>query len=1055
MANRFDMVIRFLSTLAIPLIFFISFSQLVIGDPETEGVLEEVEVYITGSRIKGASESGLIRASILNSEELEVFAADSAGDLLGNLAQAGAFEFTEAADGPNDARGDIATVNLRGLGSGNTLVMLNGRRMVLHPFTQDVDRTPRAIVNVNTIPAQAISRTEILKDGASALYGTDATAGVVNAIIKDDYEGQRISIVSRSADNVNLKTRSLYYSNGFSFNDGSSHISIFGSFYEKNGIFASELPYAQSVDKRPLIPSDWISFNTSGCVDGEKDCDFRNLDRISPWGQFIVGSANLNGDWEYSEMSSVLNSFSSDVGGPPLVSGASGTFHIQPSYIGNESGIINNDIHIGTGMLDRDLRWNTNLRRQLSPAITRQNLFLNLNHDFDNGITFFGELVYYSSKSQSQRATQPIDRGLAYQVIPKQNYWNPFGGPEALNRVEVLVSDDGDGAETIDPFPEEDWIGSDILIDRWRPYDIGPRTIQTDAETYRILGGLEWYWGNWDMESAFFYNYAEASDSSGNLIDKTLLNDALALTTPLAVNPFGGPGSNTDEQMDQIRTSITNRADTELLSFDLRGSLSDLFILPYTQYPAGIATGFEWRFESYTDDRDKLIDGSIPYMLGLEKDINNNPTGSDLSNVAGISPTADSRGQRNVLSTYGEILIPLISDIRFIERLDFQYALRYEYFDDTKEDVLKPKYALAWHLNDILSFRASYAEGFRAPNLVQLYRGDISRLDRDLIDWWRKAVGATDSLENAYRRVVRESNPDLKPEETQSSVFGFQLDIPVFDGEGSLLISVDSWKFEQENVIETLGGAEQLALDYILRQQGSYNPFVIRDWITENDLELYEQNVNYSASDAAGEVLYIRDPYQNLDQRIVEGVDFAMRLTLPEYKYGKFGFQMEASYLDKFDQPNYEVEEIFSDPLITEAIANREGGDLEKFETSRIKLDGKPRLRSSATMNWRKGSWGAAWSYTYVGSFYDTSACHDIRVDGDRCEYWEVEDWLTQNLQIDYRLRLNDLPSRIRFSVSNIEDKDPPLADQARGYYTSFHHNRGRMYSISLRHDLN
>ena len=95
--------------------------------------------------------------------------------------------------------------------------------------------------------------------------------------------------------------------------------------------------------------------------------------------------------------------------------------------------------------------------------------------------------------------------------------------------------------------------------------------------------------------------------------------------------------------------------------------------------------------------------------------------------------------------------------------------------------------------------------------------------------------------------------------------------------------------------------------------------------------------------------------------------------------------------------------------LITEAIANREGGDLEKFETSRIKLDGKPRLRSSATMNWRKGSWGAAWSYTYVGSFYDTSACHDIRVDGDRCEYWEVEDWLTQNLQIDYRLRLNDL----------------------------------------------
>ncbi|MGB5324593.1 MAG: TonB-dependent receptor [Pseudomonadales bacterium] len=976
------------------------------------------EVTVTGSRIKGASETGILPASVLSSEVLDSFGAESTGDLLGNLAQAGAFEFSESSDGPNDARGDVATVNLRGLGSGNTLVLLNGRRLVLHPFTQDIDRTPRAVVNVNTIPSQAIERTEILKDGASALYGADATAGVVNAVIKDDFEGHRISYRKSAAESIGLDSDSISYSGGYDFNEGRTHINTFASFYRKSGIFAYERRYSASVDLRPLLPPDWVY------ADGP-DTDFRNLDRISDYGQFRVGE--LQG----AEFITANNAAITE---PLNLTSISGIFHIQPTGTVDPSASLPYGVDLDRAPLDTELRYNTNARRQLSPAVKRGNVFISLDHELDVGLTLFGELAYYYSDSHSQRATQPIDQGLAFQIIPADNYWNPFGptllgGVPNVNRLPDLGSSLPDGSE--------------ILIDRWRPTDIGPRVFDTRENTYRILGGVKGYWGNWDWESALFYNRAEAKDKTANLISKTALQQQLALSTPDAINPFGGPGANSVEQMDRIRISIVNKADTELTSWDLRASHSDLFSMPWADDDAGVAAGIEWRNEQYADDRDNKLDGKDRFLGGVE-----GGTGNDISDVAGISPTADSKGTRNVYSLYGELLVPLVSGKPLIQRIDFQLALRFEALDDINEEILKPKYALAWRPHDFVTFRTSYSEGFRAPNLVQLFRGDISRLDRDLVDWWRVAVNATDSSQNSYRRVVRESNTELESEDSESFVYGLQVDFPVFDG-GQLLFSVDRWKFDQENVIETLGGAEQLALDYLLRQQGSSNPLVVRDAPTAEDILLYNSSPGFTAADAAGRVLYIRDPYVNLDPRTVEGIDFAVRLDLPESQYGLFAIQFEASKLLKFDQPNDEVAAIFSDPLIQSALASDSAGDLKAFSVSRIELDDKPKWRSSGSLNWRLREWGAAWSYTYIGKMFDTDAVNDITG-----KFWEIESWFVQNLHVDYRFGLGAQRFRVRVGVTNLEDKDPPLVEDARGYYTSFHNNRGRQWSLSMRADL-
>ena len=120
-----------------------------------------------------------------------------------NLAQAGAFEINGAADCPNVARGDIATVDLRGLGTGNTLILLDGCRTAAHAVNQDVGSTRHQVTTVSPFAPAGIDRIEVLRDGASALYGSDATAGVVNTIISADFNEMRISLRSSVLGTIN------------------------------------------------------------------------------------------------------------------------------------------------------------------------------------------------------------------------------------------------------------------------------------------------------------------------------------------------------------------------------------------------------------------------------------------------------------------------------------------------------------------------------------------------------------------------------------------------------------------------------------------------------------------------------------------------------------------------------------------------------------------------------------------------------------------------------------------------------------------------------------
>ena len=994
------------------------------------------EVIVTGSNIRGASDTGAIAVSVLNADALAAFGQNSTGELLQNLAQAGAFEINGAADGPNDARGDIATVNLRGLGTGNTLVLLNGRRIAAHGVNQDIGSTPRQVTNVNAFPSAGIGRVEVLRDGASALYGSDATAGVVNTIMDADFDRSSVTARYSSLEGTGQNETSVDVAQGLKFNGGQTRLLLTGSYFTRTGLYSSELgPQFNSVDKRAYLGDSPYATQTT---------DFRNTSTSSPFGQYQVGAVNNMGVFAGQRVRQ----------GSSALTNTNGEFHIQPcAFPGTRSQIgerAEGCMGIDDGSLDAGLRYDfaanqpnnslgegvnvandpiTAKGRQLIPEADRYNAYLFSEHDFTEDLQAFGELLYYKATTDSNRAAQPLDSGLAFLIVPKTNYWNPFGAVGSPNRLPALNAADVPAA------------GRDVLIENWRPTDLGPRFIETDTETYRVMAGLRGSRGDWEWEGALTTSGNETSDTERNHISKTLLQAELSRSTPDAINPFGGPNVNSQDLWDRVRIPTTNVGSTELTTADFR--LSNAHAFESWAGSIGVAAGGEWRGESYEEDRDARLDGTIVFST-------DNVSG--ISDVVGVSPTRDSSAYRNVYSLFAETLVPLHRGSGlWVNDVTLQVAARGEYFNDLGEGAVKPKIALSWLPVKYLTVRGAYSEGFRVPNLVQLNRGDVSRLDLGNDDFWRAEVtGDPISTGDAYMASVRQSNPGLENEDTETIVAGVSVDLGhalSFDWLTDLRLSVDYWRFEQENVIGAFGTQEALALDFLLRQQGSFNPNVVRAPVAPEDLAAFEAWNAAHPDDqrvAAGQVQFVNDPYINLDSQVANGFDFGIATRIDAGRAGRFNIDIDAMWLKTLDVVRNDLlAALAMDPAFT--------GQFAELAVDRVELDGNPAWRGSATLTWRKGPVGAGLSARYVSGFYDAAA--DLDLDGNGVpEYWRVdEDWRV-NLYGEYRFELHKLGDfGLRVGANNVFDTAPPLVDESLGYRADYHSLKGREFYLQLR----
>lgn len=189
------------------------------------------EIVVVGSQIRGAQITDALPVSVMNAIDIEALGVNSGDELLEFMAEQGQNFFSESENisgGVNSARGDIGAFNLRNLGTGNTLVLLNGRRVVNSAAYQTEavggSFVPVNTVNVQSIPVTGLQRTEVLREGASAIYGADAVAGVVNYVMKNDFEGLNVSLRADSYESIGRDDERLTIEWGTNLNDGRTNL---------------------------------------------------------------------------------------------------------------------------------------------------------------------------------------------------------------------------------------------------------------------------------------------------------------------------------------------------------------------------------------------------------------------------------------------------------------------------------------------------------------------------------------------------------------------------------------------------------------------------------------------------------------------------------------------------------------------------------------------------------------------------------------------------------------------------------------------------------------
>ena len=768
---------------------------------EDTTVLEEVTVV--GSQIRGAKISGALPVSIFDFSDIEAIGVDSGDELLENIVENGMNFFTEAEDasgGVNAGRGDMGAYNLRNMGVGNTLTLLNGRRLVNSPGYQTEllggDYVPTMTVNSNLFPVYGLDRMEILRDGASAIYGADAVAGVVNNVIQKDYEGFMMRTKIGSYQHFDAQDTTFSGKFGKNFNDGATNISVFFDVYDRERINASEDPRWGAGDHRGFLKtsSPWYDGpGTKKCssewTGTEKEvlpgeCDFRNTSSHALYGQFDMKDSKEHGAGSgspYPEYDRVFNDSNGEFEIFPLGDGRCNNRSSQDGEV-FDTGYGTCIAQDGNGAERYNFWGGTDTRG----ALKRNNIFVFLNHDFGGGVEAFSEFGLYTSKSNRRAHPSYAFSSSKHRVGP-DNYW--------LNQMTLA-----DGTAL--------YANEELYIDNYR-YAEKDRIVDVDKKTYRFLQGLRGSTGDWDAEGAILYSVATSDDVTHNRISNNLLKEALRDSTTAAYNPFSaGVNSNIERTL----VDAYRLGESKLFLVDMKLTNNNFMELPAG--PMGVLVGAEIRYESVSDDRDPRLDGTITYT---DYEGDTYPMVSDLLNS---SPTGDVKGNRHVNSFFMETQVPLLNS------LDAQVALRIEDFSDVEETAVVGKFALGWQPTDWFLLRASTSSAFRPPNIIQINEKQVVRSgtknDYAMIRVEQLSAAGGDDLDSRrtiQRHAVGAAN--LISEESDNTSIGFVFTPQV--GAGDLTLTVDAWTIKKENTIGLFGRENQTVKDMVLRIANGIN----------------------------------------------------------------------------------------------------------------------------------------------------------------------------------------------------------------------------------------
>lgn len=958
-------------------------------------------VVVTGSRIQRAGLETVVPITVVDQNAIETRGALLPSELLTALPSVVNLPENETRLGSSGARGDNANLNLRNMGATATLILVNGRRMAINPFTAGLSQA----VNINHLPTQGIERIEVLRDGASSIYGSDAVGGVINYVLKRDMEG--VEALLRYGHPEGGGGESLQGAISFGTRFAGDRGRIFGTVeaLKREATLLTQRAFSRTSLNIDRAPPPFDAFG--GPFDGRSARGF--------WPTFRVGT-------------STANTFFRPVNGAPALTATAPSRTTNPEFF-----------------LD------LNTFGYASPETTRVNGFLTAEYDLTPDITAFAELGYYTSSSTMQRQPLALNAPTSdrLMVMPVDSPYNPYGS----RFFHPTGAPNADGAPRLTGAPRT------VSFTQMTIRDLAAEQIKTEADVYRIVAGLRGKIAgtSWDWESSVFYNKVSGEDNAVPNVRESLLQAAIARTDASAYNPFGytfrvaggavvadRPYVNPQATVDSFAAVFARTAESSIASADLRAT-GTLFTAWGVEVKS--AFGVEYREEELADLRPPFS-GENPASSGLD------PLNNDFLLHP---PRPDVLGDRAVTSLYAEVVAPLIGperEIPLVDSLELTASARFEDYSDFGQTT-KPKVGLNWRPASWLMLRGSYNEGFMAPSLAALYTSPR----------WSITAGAGDI--DAYRnpflnegpyvkRTYFGGNPNLKPQESEGTTYGFVLDAPFLRG---LSFTADVWKIDRTNLLGQRSTAQIDASDTALLRAWTraqiaagvpVNQIDVGSGATykgDPDVERFaltpEDRAAFAAYNAAnpgnpaapaGRIFARYQPFLNVSQSEHEGVDFTVRYAAPLQPWGRVLITSEWSYLGR------------SRTVLAPA-------NVPPTENDGLLADGVARWRSATNINWELGGWNAGVGIYHTGKTHDSGATttEAIYESLGRPSYIEpfftagrtiyrlvIDPVTTINLSLGYRFEDDAAPwakdTRIRLGVVNATDEPPPLASGAFGY---------------------
>ena len=784
-------------------------------DAEGNVVDREEAIVITGSRIRRDPLDLDAPITFVDQEDMARTGLNSVNDVLQRLPSSGGglnskFNNSGNLGNPPDGGGvgaGAAEIDLRYLGSRRVLVLVDGLRYVLGASASGVPGS----TDLNSIPESAIERIEVLQDGASAIYGSDAIAGVVNIITKRSQAGVQASAQLGIYDRGDGFTQNYQISWG-NGSDGPLQLVVGGNYVRQD-------PVGTSARGLSLFPEPYTTACQATCSS------------FTPNGRYL-GSAFVSGN--ATLIAPVIGRSATPADFRTFVSPAD--------------------------------RFNFGPFNYLQIPLERMGVFGNLRYELSESVNFSLRTLFNRRESRNQAAPLPFGIGPASGLTPvlgdivvsATNPFNPFGV-------------DLGGANG----------NVDAIFRRF--LEGGPRRFHQTVDTYYGVASLDgdfdmgessWYW---DVNASYGRNKAEQT-MFGN-INSSLLRQALGpisgCTSPcVPFNLFGGFGSITPAMIDFVTFEQNDSSEQDQL--DLTANLSgNLFDLPGG--PLGLAVGVEYRDLNGRFDPDPVV------AAGFSSDIPAQPT----------------RGGYDVKEAYAELNAPILADLPFIELLELSGAVRFSDYS-TSGSTTTFRGGVNWKPIEDLRLRASYAEGFRAPSIGELF-GTQSRFDEVLDD-----PCSSHSSNLAPRRFANDAEVRAAciaagvPANGSYQQANAQISVSTGGNEALLPETSESWVAGGVYSPSWLPGLSLEANWYRIRLEGAIQA-VPRSTTVLNCLLTADPATCALVTRVGGALTEVEGFLQNIAAIRTSGIDVNLAYRGVETGLGRLGFTWNNTYLLNFD----------------------------------------------------------------------------------------------------------------------------------------------------------